>query len=150
MSRYPIARVIEALRLHHGLLALAADELGCSRTTLYAYVERFPAVAEVLADERERLVDLAEQGLYYHLEEKSPWAIALALKTLGRERGYGDRPTLPPGTAPQVDGERSEWPQLQSALLRALGPYPEARLAVIEALKALDTHEPANGHHPGA
>src|SRR5215813_1946440 len=98
MPKYAVSKVIEALRIHHGLLVFAADELGCSRQTLYNYAERYPAVAEVLAEERERRIDVAEQGLDYHLEQKSPWAIALVLKTLGRPRGYGDRPW--PGAPP--------------------------------------------------
>src|SRR3712207_3616561 len=97
MSRYTVSQVIDAIRTHHGLLVLAADALGCSRTTIYSYLERYPAVVEALADERERLVDVAVHGLYHHLEEEAPWAIALVLKTLGRERGFGERsaPALP-------------------------------------------------------
>jgi hypothetical protein len=94
MPKYAIDQVIEALRAHHGLLVLTAGALGCNRQTLYNYAQRYPAVAEAIAEERERLVDLAEQGLIHHLREESPWAIALVLKTLGRTRGYGDR--LPP------------------------------------------------------
>jgi hypothetical protein len=150
MPKYSVSQVLEALRIHHGLLVLAAEALGCSRQTLYNYAERYPVVAEVLAEERERFVDVAEQGLYYHLEEKSPWAIALVLKTLGRQRGYGDRPTPLPGTPPQREDTPSEWPQIQYTLLCALEAYPEARLAVVEALKALEPHESTNGHHPGA
>ena len=67
MPKYAIHTVIEALRMHHGLLVFAADALGCSRQTLYNYAERYPAVAAVLAEERERRIDLAEQGLDYHL-----------------------------------------------------------------------------------
>jgi hypothetical protein len=149
MPKYAISKVIDALRTHHGLLVLAADELECSRQTLYNYAEKYPAVAAVLAEERERFVDLAEHGLYHHLVEKAPWAIALVLKTLGRQRGYSDR-LAPTSNTPPQDQDLSEWPQLQFALIQALEPYPEARLAVVEALKALEPHESTNGHYPGA
>jgi hypothetical protein len=146
VSKYSLHTVIEALRVHHGLLTLAADELGCSRQTLYNYVVRYPAVAEVLREERERFVDLAEQGLHDHLRDRSPWAIGLVLRTLGRSRGYEDRP-VPPSTSDT--GEAQEWQALQGTLLKALQAYPEARWAVVQALgEHID--ESTNGHSPGA
>lgn len=127
----------------------AADALGCSRQTLYNYAERYPEVAEVLAEERERVVDLAEQGLYHHLEEKAPWAISFVLKSLGRQRGYVD-PTMTRGAGVSVqDSDVQEWQQIQYTLLRTLEHFPEARFAVVEALKAMEPHESNNGHHPG-
>jgi hypothetical protein len=146
MPRYSLDQVIAALRAHHGLLVLAAEELHCSRTTIYSYVERFPAVAEVLAEERERLIDLAEQGLIHHLREESPWAISLVLRTLGRSRGYEEKPVAP--RTPDT-GEAQEWPVIQATLLKALQAYPEARWAVVRALGE-HTHESSNGHSAGA
>jgi hypothetical protein len=146
MSKYSVSTVIEALREHHGLLTLAADALGCSRQTVYNYVERHPLVAEALIEERERFVDLAEQGLYEHLQERSPWAIGLVLRTLGRSRGYQDRPA----TADTPDtGEAQEWQAIQVTLLKVLQAYPDARWAVVQALGA-HAHESENGHSPGA
>jgi hypothetical protein len=147
MAKYGVAQVVAALREHHGLLVLTADALGCSRTTLQTYAKRYPEIAEVIHAERERLIDLAERGLYVHLQERSPWAIALVLKTLGRQRGYVDPVTREAGTPTQDPGAQ-EWPQVQYVLLRALEPFPEARTAVVAALKALEPHEPQNGYHP--
>jgi len=152
MPKYSLHAVIDALRTHHGLLVLAADALGCSRQTLYNYAERYPEVAEVLAEERQRFIDLAEQGLYYHLEERSPWAIALVLRTLGRHRGYAERPaasTDMPESRPETD--LSEWPQIHTVLLQTLEAFPDARWAVVDALKALEPHGGTeNGHPPSA
>jgi hypothetical protein len=150
MSKYAVCQVVQALREHHGLLSLAADALGCSRQTLYNYVQRHSVVAEVLAEERERFIDLAERGLYDHLQERSPWAISLTLKTLGRQRGYVD-PTMMRRvgiSAQETDGQ--EWSRIQYTLLRALEHFPEARLAVVEALKALEPYASHNGHDQGA
>jgi Bacterial regulatory protein, Fis family len=144
MSKYSLSTVIEALRKHHGLLTLAADALGCSRQTLYSYVARYPVVAGVLMEERERFVDLAEQGLYDHLRDRSPWAIALVLKTLGRRRGYEDKPAT---SGPPDTREAQEWQAIQSTLLKALQPYPEARWSVVQALGE-HTRESTNGHSP--
>jgi hypothetical protein len=146
MSKYTLSKVIDALRTHHGLLALAADELGCSRQTLYNYAERYPLVAAVLVDERERLIDLAENGLYHHLQERSPWAIAFVLKSLGRGRGYGEPGARP---APQGFSDRlessPEWQELLATLHASLEAYPEAKWAVVRALDG-PAHESTNGH----
>jgi hypothetical protein len=143
MRKYAVATVVSTLRAHHGLLSLAADALGCSRSTVYRYVEAYPEVAAVVAEERERLVDMAEDALYSHVEEKAPWAIALVLKTLGRRRGYEDK--APMVSTPDT-GEAQEWQVIQTALFQALQAYPEARWAVVQALGA-HTREFANGHH---
>jgi hypothetical protein len=137
--------MIAALRSHHGLLSLAADALGCSRSTVYRYVEAYPEVAAVVAEERERLVDMAEDALHFHLQERAPWAIALVLRTLGRRRGYyEDKPAT---SSPPDTGEAQEWQAIQTTLLQALQAYPEARLAVVGALKALEPHASQNGSH---
>lgn len=88
---YTVAQVIQALRDSKGLMTVAAKNLGCTRKTLYNFVQRYPTVADVVSEEREHLADLAELGLRHHLYEKAPWAIAFVLKSLGRSRGYGDR-----------------------------------------------------------
>jgi hypothetical protein len=147
MAKYGIAQVVAALREHHGLLVLTADALGCSRTTLQTYAKQYPEIAEVIHAERERLIDLAERGLYEHLQERSPWAIALVLKTLGRQRGYVDPAARGAGIQTQ-DPDAQEWSQVQYILLRALEHFPEARAAVTAALKASEPHEPQNGHYP--
>jgi hypothetical protein len=100
--KYSLPDVMTALRTRHGLVSLAAGDIGCSRATLYNYIQEFPEVAAIIADERERLIDLAEDALYRHVEEGAPWAVALVLKTLGRHRGYGDRP---PAASPEPEAE---------------------------------------------
>jgi hypothetical protein len=144
--QYTLKTVIAALRTHHGLLSLAADALGCARSTLYRYVDAYPEVAAVVEEERERLVDMAEDALFYHLTERSPWAISLVLRTLGKSRGYGDKMT---GPDTRELGDTQEWQELQAVLLATLQPYPEARWAIVRALNG-HGHEAQNGHTPGA
>jgi hypothetical protein len=146
MPRYTVDQVIEALHAHHGLLTLTADTLQCNRQTLYNYAQRYPAVAEAIADARERLVDLAEQGLIEHLQQRAPWAISLTLRTLGRRRGYEDKPAPP---SPSDSGSAQEWEAIQVTLLEALREFPEARWAAARALGG-HIHEVENGHSPSA
>lgn len=146
MPKYAIDRVIDALRTHHGLITMAADALGCDRQTIYNYAQQYPAVAEVIAVAREKVVDLAEQGLIHHLQEESPWAISLVLRTLGRSRGYEEKPVA--SRSPDTD-EAQEWSVIQATLLNVLQAYPEARWAVVKALGA-HVDESTNGHTAGA
>ena len=82
-------------------MSLAARRLNCSPTTVDAYVKRYPQVAQALYDARRGLVDLAEAKLHAAVLKGEPWAIALVLKTLGRERGFAEpkdeRPIIPMG-----------------------------------------------------
>ncbi len=146
--------MLEAIRHEHGLISQVADRLRCSRQTVYNFAQRHPAIAQALDDERERLVDLAEQGLYHHLQENSPWAISMVLRTLGKSRGYGDKPVDPRTDTPrdmrQEIEDSPEWREIRTTMLQTLERFPEARWAVVEALQAMSSHESTNGHHPRA
>ncbi len=37
--------------------------------------------------------------------------------------------------------QKEEWIKVRNAIVEALHPFPEAKLAVVEALKKLDTYE---------
>lgn len=89
--KFKAAQVIAALRASKGLVTVAADHLGCNPQTIRNYAKRHPTVAAALLEERERTVDLAESGLMVCLTLKQGWAIALVLKTLGKNRGYVER-----------------------------------------------------------
>jgi hypothetical protein len=150
--KYSLNTVLTTLRAHHGLISLTADALGCTRATVYNYVTAYPEVAAVVTEERERLVDMAEDALYFHLEQKAPWAIALVLKTLGKSRGYVEKVVADdtPIDIEQVIQASSEWQEILTTLLRTLDAYPDARWAVVQALQPRHAHESTNGHTAGA
>jgi hypothetical protein len=80
-----------ALLASHGLVAMAAASLGVSRSAIYARVERNQRLKEVVEQERESFVDLAEERLRMAVERGEAWAVALVIKTLGKKRGYTER-----------------------------------------------------------
>ncbi len=88
--KFTLKQVIQAIDAGKTLTD-AARILGCSRQTVYAYAQRYPAVAKALYEAREDLVDLAETALYKAVERGEPWAITFTLKTLGRRRGFSER-----------------------------------------------------------
>lgn len=85
------AKIIEALRRSKGMVSIAARLLDCSRQTVYSAMERHPEISEVVAGERELLIDTAELKLVDSVTKGQPWAIAFYLKTQGRHRGYIER-----------------------------------------------------------
>lgn len=93
------AEAIEALERSGGVVAVAARMLGVSRQALSAVANSKPKVKAALDGARETSLDAAEAGLMQFVAGKAPGqnsgqrldAIKFCLRTLGRERGYGDR-----------------------------------------------------------
>jgi hypothetical protein len=82
----------DALTESRGLVTVAAKVLGCDGQTVRNYIERFPAVAQAVIDARESLIDSAEYKLAEAIEQRGErWAVTLALRTLGRGRGYSEQ-----------------------------------------------------------
>jgi hypothetical protein len=89
--RYTAQQVIEALKATRGMVYLAARLLGCDPDTVMNYCKRFPTVEAAKQDARGELLDVAEAKLWQAVQRGESWAIAFALKTIGRSRGYGER-----------------------------------------------------------
>jgi hypothetical protein len=91
MPRYSSKQIEQALHDCKGMVFVAGRRLGCSPNTIRARIEREPALREALEAERGMLLDLAELKLAQAIERGEPWAIALYLKTVGRDRGYVEK-----------------------------------------------------------
>ena len=87
---YTVEQVIEAIRKAQTPTG-AGLVLKCTATTIRNYAKRYPTVRDALLAERAALVDLAEMGFKSAIINKEPWALALALKTLGKHLGYVER-----------------------------------------------------------
>lgn len=83
--------VAAALRLTKGTVSQAARRLRTTHRTIYRYIAKYPLCAEVIEEERDARVDAAELSLHKAVIAGEPWAVALTLKTLGRNRGYVER-----------------------------------------------------------
>src|SRR5581483_9763872 len=80
--------VQRALEQSRGLVSVAAKILGCSRPTVYAYLDRYPELRSVAAEAREDLVDIAEAKFRDAVKRGEFKAVRLCLITLGKKRGY--------------------------------------------------------------
>jgi len=88
---YTPQQVIDALHALHGLVFLTAKSLGCTPETVQNYCKRYPSVMAAKEAARGELVDLAEAKLWQSVERGEAWGVSLVLRTLGRDRGYGDK-----------------------------------------------------------
>jgi len=90
-SLIPSSRIESALLRYKGLQYLSADYLGITRADLAARLEADSRLQEIAEDQRGKLLDKAESKLMDAIENGEKWAITLALKTIGRDRGYIER-----------------------------------------------------------
>ena len=91
-QRFTEAQVAQAVRDCRGVVTAVATKLGCIPGTVYDYVKRYPALADVLDQARESAIDFVESALMKAIEGGNVTAVIFFLKTQGRSRGYSDRP----------------------------------------------------------
>jgi hypothetical protein len=87
----PEEQVAESIKKLNGNIAAVCKELGTTRGTFQHYCERHPAIATVLYESREEMLDMAESSLYRRVLAGESWAVCFFLKTQGRKRGYIER-----------------------------------------------------------
>jgi hypothetical protein len=93
-NRYTPAQVITALQACRGMVYVAAKHLQCDPETIMNYCKRYPAVEQAKHDARGELLDVAELKLWAAVQRGENWAITFALRTVGRDRGYGEHLAL--------------------------------------------------------
>lgn len=87
-QRLSVKSISDALRKNRGMVAVAARNLGCARSTIYDWMEAHPELKTMLDDEREVMTDVAELSLYKQVQDGQGWAVQFYLKTQGKGRGY--------------------------------------------------------------
>jgi len=90
-EKYTANQIIDALKEKHGNMSASARYLGCSRNTISRYIDTYPTVKAVYEEERETLIDFAENQLFKQVQEGNITAIIFTLKTIGKHRGYVER-----------------------------------------------------------
>ena len=92
--RFTTKQVIDALRDAKGMVSIAAQRLQCAPDTVQNYCKKFPTVAQAKENARTEMLDEAELRLWQAIQRDESWAIAFALRTIGRSRGYGEHIAL--------------------------------------------------------
>ena len=88
---YDSAEIMGALKACGGKVYLAAERLGCAPQTIKNHMAKNPEMKAYVEDQRTKLVDVAELKFQQAIQNGEHWAIAMALKTLGKDRGYVER-----------------------------------------------------------
>ncbi len=99
--RFTVAQVVEALNTSQGMVYLAARMLGCCPNTVYNYAERHAKVKEAIHTKQGERLDMAEVALLKAVTKGEAWAVCFTLKTLGKKRGFIERPAYEPPKAPE-------------------------------------------------
>lgn len=84
----PVADVLAQIKAHHGNVSRIAEHFGVQRTVIYTKLRAKPTLAQAIADERERLKDMAESNVYAALLREERWATAFVLTTIAKDRGW--------------------------------------------------------------
>ena len=90
-DKFTTGQVITALEMTQGMVHLAADALHCSHQTIYNYAKKYKCVQAAIDHNRGTMLDTAELALRSAILAGEHWAIAFALRTLGKDRGYVER-----------------------------------------------------------
>ena len=90
-GRYTAAQVAEAITEAKGFVSTAAKRLGCGRTTIYRYIDKYATVKQAVDDAREDMKDFAEAKLFQLIKSENITAIIFYLKCQAKDRGYIDR-----------------------------------------------------------
>lgn len=88
---HTLAEYRAALVASGGMQALAARKLGVTRAAVSKRVLQSDDLKQVVADQREEMLDEAEVGLRAAVSDREAWAICFTLKTVGKSRGYIER-----------------------------------------------------------
>lgn len=86
--------VAEALREYNGNMAAVSRKFGVTRVAVWLYVEAREHLKQIVAEEKETLVDDIEGSFIRNAKEGNVAAQIFFLKTQGRHRGYTERVEL--------------------------------------------------------
>jgi len=74
-----------------GILTDIAKKCNVCRTTVYNFINKHPDMKQLVEDERESIIDMAEGSLFKSVKMAYFPAIKFTLNTIGKDRGYIER-----------------------------------------------------------
>ena len=115
----------EAIIANKGVLSKVADTVGMGSAQAVRYhITRSPALQQVMADSRERIIDTAEDNIFRAVESGDKAYSWKVLQTLGKDRGYTERREVDQHVIHSVDQTSTE--ALVGVLDRLATANPEA------------------------
>ena len=90
-EKFTAGEIIEAIKKNNGIMAKAAQGLGCSRTTIANYINNYPTVKAAYDEANETNIDFVESKLMSNISNGDTTAIIFFLKTKAKNRGYVEK-----------------------------------------------------------
>jgi len=84
-------RLIEALKMHHGIITPACESAGVSRKTYYNWMHADDEFKKAAAEQYDIALDFVESKLFNNIEAGNILSQIFYLKCKGKERGYVER-----------------------------------------------------------
>ena len=88
-DKFTLPQITDALRKSGGFITFTANALGCTRKTVYNYIDRYPELKEVCEDIRESYDDIGEAALLKNVKAGMTSETLHFAKTRLAHRGYG-------------------------------------------------------------
>ena len=125
---FKVPEIIAAIKAERGFITRAAQRLGCSRRTMYRYIHKHPTVEQALDAERNKRHDYVEDKLMRVIQDGSVPAIMFYLRTIGRERGYGEH------SSREITGKDGGPIQTEGTVTIDLDKLPDDDLRALERI----------------
>ena len=89
--KYTVEQIKDAITKAGGFISIACKSLGCTRKTIYNYMDKYPELKEQVSDIREHYLDIAEASLIQKVKDGKTPELIFYLKTQGKKRGYTEK-----------------------------------------------------------
>ena len=90
-NKYTLDQIKDAINKAGGFISIACKSLGCTRKTIYNYIDKYPELKDVVNDIREHYLDIAEASLIQKVKDGNTPELLFYLKTQGKKRGYVEK-----------------------------------------------------------
>jgi len=127
-------KVTEAIPGTGGILLKIAKKCFVDRGTLWRFLKKYPEMNKLIEQEKEKLIDIAEDSLIKNITEGEFQATKFFLQSKGRTRGYGEHKTI------EHKGE-NRYRQLNIQIMNVLVDYPDALKGVMKNLENSNSKE---------
>jgi predicted transcriptional regulator len=103
-EKFTKKQIVDAIQNSAGIISDVAAALQCSRPTVYKYLDKYPDLKQMLDEQSNELVDMAESAAKKLVEERHPETVRFVLSTKGKNRGWTQRTEIsgPDGGAIQL------------------------------------------------
>ena len=96
MTRAPVLskKKVKAAILGSGGVILAVQQkCGCAYSTAWEFINREgnEELKQLMVNERDKIIDVAENKLFVAVKSGKEWAVKYTLNTIGKNRGYVEK-----------------------------------------------------------